>query len=125
MSKKSSDGFFFLSLFLSLTLNLNQKKVSPARLALLDRKASVNRTSPGRFQTRPKSTDRFSYQTMMISQPRSPSSEQAPLNWFIRDIDIGDGKSDSQSRHRNRSRHECHFDRGTPFLSSAGGKTSS
>ena len=81
------------------------------------------------------------------STPGSPvHREPHPLHWFVRDIDIGDGppsdtRSDtgglmtrsvssvtrSRSRphymmplQRTRSRHDCNFIPGTPFLNTAG-----
>ena len=75
------------------------------------------------------------------STPGSPVRECHPLHWFVRDIDIGDGPpSDTRSDtgglmsrsvssvsrprrphymmplQRTRSRHDCNFIPGTPFL---------
>merc|ERR1719500_382805 len=69
------------------------------------------------------------------SQPSSPCRETHPLHWFVRDIDIGEKSSDTRSDctgsrrrstgaqphymlplMRTRSRHDCSFVPGTPFL---------
>ncbi|XP_071746865.1 uncharacterized protein [Lepeophtheirus salmonis] len=55
--------------------------------------------------------------THVQSQPSSPMQESSPLYWLIRDIDIGDKKSQSSGvpaaipmrLPRTRSRHDCHF----------------
>ena len=74
------------------------------------------------------------------STPGSPVRESHPLHWFVRDIDIGDPGPPSDTRsdtgpmmsrsvssvtrrphymmplQRTRSRHDCNFIPGTPFL---------
>ena len=126
----------------------SSKLRNPPRMSLWDRKAVSNRTSPGRFQNqsvggggsnpRPKSETRAfgsgpgpghtSYSSIQ-SQPGSPMQEQSPLNWFVRDIDIGDSSSTkSAGPHRTnpnlprtRSRHDCHFSGGSAYLGGGGG----
>ena len=65
------------------------------------------------------------------SQPVSPSRADTPLQWFVREIDIGDSRETRSERGadrraqktvyrapmvRTRSRHDCSFVPGTPFL---------
>ena len=108
-----------------------QQKATPKLTVWSDRKSPVNRTSPGRFTAararsdsrRPRhlQADRFSN---VQSQPGSPMTDQSPLYWFVKDIDIGD-KGGSLQNYPHQSRRDHWISSGRPPIPPGRGGRSS
>ena len=114
--------------------NKSSPRITKPKLSVWsDRYAEVNRTSPGRFSSslggrrppipyRDRSRGRDDFQ----SHPVSPAENKDFFSgWILTDIDFGEKRDDGffpppaqgcERIYRTRSRHDCHFSPGTPFL---------